>query len=154
VKQDTATCNTLHRFATKLAQLICSTFRINGSINRAICGDWVHLVRRPLFGLLYRPRMVDECGVVGGMRIGRGNISTRGENVLVPQIPHNLGSNPGRRGEKPATNRLSYSTANPFVSVYSVNRPNLTGGETEAYIVTCILTPVCATNKLGTVRRA
>jgi hypothetical protein len=28
-----------------------------------------------------------------------------------PQIPHDLGSNPGRRGGKPATNRLSYGTA-------------------------------------------
>jgi hypothetical protein len=36
------------------------------------------LVRRPLFGLLYQPRMIDdECGAVDGMRIGRGNKSTR-----------------------------------------------------------------------------
>jgi hypothetical protein len=40
--------------------------------------DWVHLVRRPLTGLLYQPRMIDdECGAVGGMRTGRGNRSTR-----------------------------------------------------------------------------
>jgi hypothetical protein len=36
----------------------------------------------------------DECGVVGGMRIGRGNRSTRRKPALVPlclpQIPHDL----------------------------------------------------------------
>jgi hypothetical protein len=58
--------------------------------------DWVHLVRRPIFGLLYQPRMIDdgECGVVGGMRIGRGNRSTRRKPASVPlyppQIPHDL----------------------------------------------------------------
>jgi hypothetical protein len=54
----------------------------------------------------------DECGAVGGMRIGRGNQSTRRKPALVPlrppQIPHDLGSNPGRRGGKPATNSLNY----------------------------------------------
>jgi hypothetical protein len=56
--------------------------------------DWVHLVRRPLIGLLYQPRMIDECGAVGGMRIGRGNRSTRRKAAPVPlcppQIPHDL----------------------------------------------------------------
>jgi hypothetical protein len=40
----------------------------------------VHLLRRPLFGPLYQPRMIDdddddddECGAVGGVRIGREN---------------------------------------------------------------------------------
>jgi hypothetical protein len=38
----------------------------------------LHLVRRPLSGLLYQPRMIyDECGAVGGIRIGRGNRRTR-----------------------------------------------------------------------------
>jgi hypothetical protein len=53
------------------------------------------LVRRPLFGLLYQPRMIDdECGVVGGMRIGRGNRSNRRKPAPVPlrppKIPHDL----------------------------------------------------------------
>jgi hypothetical protein len=57
--------------------------------------DWVHLVRRPLFGLLYQPRVIDdECGAVGGMRIGRGKRSTRIKPTPVPlcppQIPHVL----------------------------------------------------------------
>jgi hypothetical protein len=57
--------------------------------------DWVRLVRRPLTGLLYQPRMIDdECGAIGGMRIGRGNQSTRKKpaavSLCLPQIPLNL----------------------------------------------------------------
>jgi hypothetical protein len=57
--------------------------------------DWVHLVRRPLTGLLYQPLTIDdECAVVGGMRIGKGNRSTRRKPAPVslwpPQIPHDL----------------------------------------------------------------
>jgi hypothetical protein len=70
-------------------------------------------------GLLYKPRMIDadDCGAIGGMKIGRGNQSTRRKPapapLCPPQIPHDqtLGSNPGRRGGKPATNRLSYGAA-------------------------------------------
>jgi hypothetical protein len=38
-------------------------------------GDWVCLVLRPVFGPLYRPRVLDddECTAVSGMRISRGN---------------------------------------------------------------------------------
>jgi hypothetical protein len=56
--------------------------------------DWVYLVRRPLIGLLYQPRVIenDNCGVVGGLRISRGNRSTRKNPAPVPfcppQIPH------------------------------------------------------------------
>jgi hypothetical protein len=76
----------------------------------------VHLVRRPLFRLLYQPRMIDdECGAVGGMRIGRGNGSTRRKPALVPlcppQIPHVMDSNLGRRGRKSAADPLTYDTA-------------------------------------------
>jgi hypothetical protein len=46
------------------------------------------LVRRPLFGVLYQPRMVDEeYGSVGGMRIFRGNGSTRRKPAPVPLRP-------------------------------------------------------------------
>jgi hypothetical protein len=59
------------------------------------------LVRRPPFGLLYQPRMTDddddddnECGAVGGMKIGRGNRGTRRKRAPVPlcspQIPYDL----------------------------------------------------------------
>jgi hypothetical protein len=57
--------------------------------------DWAHLVLRPLFGLLYQPRMIDdECGAVGGMRIGRRKRYTRRKPAPVPfrppQVPYNL----------------------------------------------------------------
>jgi hypothetical protein len=44
-------------------------------------------------GLLYKPQMIDEgdCGAIGGMRIGRGNRSTRRNRapaqLCPPQIP-------------------------------------------------------------------
>jgi hypothetical protein len=72
------------------------------------------LVRRPPIGQLYQPPMMDddECGAVGGM-IYKGNWMKEPTPVpLCPQqIPHDPGSNPYRRSEKPATNRLSYGTA-------------------------------------------
>jgi hypothetical protein len=57
--------------------------------------DWIHLVRRSIAALLYQPRMIDdECGVVGVLRIGRGNWSIRGKHALLllcpPQIPYDL----------------------------------------------------------------
>jgi hypothetical protein len=54
------------------------------------------LVRRLLIDLLYQPQMIDDdkCGAVGGMRIDRGNRSTRSKPTPVSlcpsQIPHNL----------------------------------------------------------------
>jgi hypothetical protein len=38
---------------------------------------WVQLVQQPLTDLLYQPQMIDEYGAFGGMRIVRGNRSTR-----------------------------------------------------------------------------
>jgi hypothetical protein len=69
-------------------------------------------------GLVYKPQMTDEgdYGAISGMKIGRGNRSTRRKPapapLCPPQIPHDhSGSNPDRRGGKPATNRLSYGAA-------------------------------------------
>jgi hypothetical protein len=70
-------------------------------------------------GLLYRPKMIneDDCGAIGGMKIGRANRSTRRKlapaPLSPPQIPHDQtrARTPGRRGGKPATNRLSYGAA-------------------------------------------
>jgi hypothetical protein len=45
-------------------------------------------------GLLYQPRMIDDgdCGAIGGMKIGKGNRSTRRNPapapLCPPQIPH------------------------------------------------------------------
>jgi hypothetical protein len=56
--------------------------------------DWVHLVCRPLIGLLYQPQMMDVYGEFGGMRTGRENWSTQSKPAPVPlcppQIPHDL----------------------------------------------------------------
>jgi hypothetical protein len=45
-------------------------------------------------GLLDQPQIIDGYGAVGGMRIGRGNRSTRRKPAPVPrcppQIPHDL----------------------------------------------------------------
>jgi hypothetical protein len=55
-----------------------------------------HLVCRPIFGLLYQPRKIndDDCVIVGWMRIGRGNSSTRRKSAPLPlyprQVPHDL----------------------------------------------------------------
>jgi hypothetical protein len=37
-------------------------------------------------GLLYQPKMIDDgdCGAIGGMKIGRGNRSTRMKPAPVP----------------------------------------------------------------------
>jgi hypothetical protein len=54
-------------------------------------GLWV---LRPLTGLLYQPRMTGDgnCGEIGGMKIGKGNRSTRRKPapapLFPPQIPH------------------------------------------------------------------
>jgi hypothetical protein len=53
---------------------------------RGVGWDWVHLARRSLIGLLYQSRMIHKYGAFSGMRIGRGNRSTRGKSA------------PGRRG--------------------------------------------------------
>jgi hypothetical protein len=74
------------------------------------------VVRRPLIGLFYQPRMVDEYGAFGGLSIGRGNRSIRRTPAPVshcpPQIPQDdPGSNPGCRVGKSATNHLDYGMA-------------------------------------------
>jgi hypothetical protein len=57
--------------------------------------------------------MINECGAVGGMRIGRGNRRTRGKTRAVPlcplEIPHDLNWDRTRAG-RPATYRLNYCT--------------------------------------------
>jgi hypothetical protein len=63
--------------------------------------------------------MIDEgdCGAIGGMKIGRGNRSTRRKPALVPLCPPQIRHDQTRaqtadhRGGKPATNRLSYGVA-------------------------------------------
>jgi hypothetical protein len=57
-----------------------------------------------------------DDGEFGGIKIGRGN-QVLGESLPQRHFVHHkshlpdLGSNPGRRGGKPATNSLSYGAA-------------------------------------------
>jgi hypothetical protein len=84
--------------------------------------DWVHLVRRPLFGLLYQPRMNDRWLVC----CSRWNENWQGKPkysektcpsatlFTTNSTSPDLGLNPGRRGGKPAINRLSYGTVSSW----------------------------------------
>jgi hypothetical protein len=84
------------------------------------------MVRRPLFGLLYQPRLIDgECGAVGGMRIGRGNRNTRRKPAPVPlhppQIPCDL---TWARTPAAAVESLSYGT-NLKMLIYVIRQMTL-----------------------------
>jgi hypothetical protein len=58
------------------------------------------------------------CGAIGGMKICRGNPKYSGATTSTTNSvwPY-LGSNPGRRGGNPATNRLSYVMAPTAVRI-------------------------------------
>jgi hypothetical protein len=45
------------------------------------------LLRQPLFGLLYQPRIIDAHRVLFGMRIGKGKWITRRKPAVVPFFP-------------------------------------------------------------------
>jgi hypothetical protein len=70
-------------------------------------------------GLLYQPQIIGDgdCGEIGGMKICRGNRSTRRKPASAALLSTtnstrlDQGLNPGGRGGKPATNRLSYGAA-------------------------------------------
>jgi hypothetical protein len=68
----------------------------------------------------------DDCEdgeLFGGMKIGRGNRSTRRKPATVPLCPPQIpldqtpGSNPGRRGGKPATNYKWICSRNNSISL-------------------------------------
>jgi hypothetical protein len=85
--------------------------------------DWVHLVLRPLFDLLYQPLITDdnECGAVGGMRIGWGNRSTRWQPVPVPlcppQNPYGLTWGRTRAAVVGSRRQTAWAVARPTLSV-------------------------------------
>jgi hypothetical protein len=76
-------------------------------------------------GLLYQLRMIGDGDweEIGGMKIGKGNRSTRMKPAPAPLLSTtnptwlDPGLNPGRRSGKQATNRLSYGAAN-LATVY------------------------------------
>jgi hypothetical protein len=64
-------------------------------------------------GLLYLLRMIVTMEEFGGVKIGRGNRSTRRKPALSTTNPTwpDPGANPGHLGGKPATNCFSYGAA-------------------------------------------
>jgi hypothetical protein len=69
--------------------LLCDMVVSLGGVRQSPLGTSATVV------LLYQPQMIDDgCGAVGGMRIGRGNRSTRRKPAPVPlcppQIPHDM----------------------------------------------------------------
>jgi hypothetical protein len=77
--------------------------------------NWVHSSRRLPIGLLYLPRVIVR--MENFVECLAGDTEVLGENLPSFHFVHHKshftwpGGNPGRRGGKPATNRLSYSTA-------------------------------------------
>jgi hypothetical protein len=69
-----------------------------------------------IIDLLYKPQMIDEgdCGAIGGMKISRGNRSIREKTCLNTTLSTTNPTypDPATNPSKPATNRLSYGTAN------------------------------------------
>jgi hypothetical protein len=86
--------------------------------------DWVHLVR-PLGCLLYQSQVIDECGAVGGMRIGRGNQSTRRKPAPLPlcppQNPHDLTWDQTRAAAVGSRRLTTWAMARPYSLHYTNN---------------------------------
>jgi hypothetical protein len=68
-------------------------------------------------GLLYQSRMIDDYGAVGGIRIGRGNRSTRRKPAPVPlcppQILHDLTWNRTRAAAVGSPRLTAWAMARP-----------------------------------------
>jgi hypothetical protein len=100
----------LHIIAKKSTYKLTSWAETPEFINNLF---WGYLVHRQLTGLLYQPWMMDdECGAVRGMRVARGNRSTRRKLASLPlcppQIPHDLIRS---QTQAAAVGSLSYGTA-------------------------------------------
>jgi hypothetical protein len=83
--------------------------------------NWVHSAFRPPIDLLCQPRVITMMEKLVGWWVAR-ETEVLGKNLpqchFVHHKPHMLctEASPGRRGGKPATNRLSYGTAFRSVS--------------------------------------
>jgi hypothetical protein len=88
--------------------------------------DWVQLLRRPLIGLLYQPRMTDgdECGAVYGFRIDKGyrRIRTEPEPVSLcpPQIPYDVTYARTRAAEVETLRLTAWAMARPLSGCFFI----------------------------------
>jgi hypothetical protein len=78
--------------------------------------NWVHSARRPPIGLLYLPPSIVRLKNLVEWWLA-GETEVLGENLTQCHSVHYKSymtwpdANPGRRGEKPMTNRLNYGMA-------------------------------------------
>jgi hypothetical protein len=92
----TASCNPFYiSHHNKCSECLNTTFSLH--FNIIISGVRLSpLGTAATIGLLYQPQMTDDgdCGTIGGIKIGRGNRSTRRKPAPLPlcppQIPHDL----------------------------------------------------------------
>jgi hypothetical protein len=94
---------------------------------------WLKWNRGHFLAYCNSPGWCDDCGAIDGMNDGQGksaysekpcpnaSLSTTNPTWL------DSGSNPGRRGGKPATNRLSYDTAIQVIYVTSLSFRAMSG---------------------------
>jgi hypothetical protein len=108
------------------------------------CG--VHLVLRPLFGLLYQPRMIhdDDVGAIGGMKIGRGNRSTRRKPAPVPlgqpQIPHDRTQARTRAAEVGRRRLTAWAVARPTTTTTTTTTTNNNNNTHNLYFSSYVIT--------------
>jgi hypothetical protein len=84
--------------------------------------NWVHSVRRPLNGLLYLPRVPKYS-----------EKTCPGATLSTTNPTWDPGLNPGRRGWKPATNRLSYGAATVMSSVERGKKNDCSGEDQQQF---------------------
>jgi hypothetical protein len=83
--------------------------KVSRSLFLCVGQDWVHLVRRPLFGLLHQPRMMDndERGAISVM-LGKRNRSALRKPGPVPLCPPQI------------PDKLIWATTRAAVAIYCI----------------------------------
>jgi hypothetical protein len=112
-------------------------------------------------GLFYQPRMIGDgdCEEIGGMKIDRGNRNTRRKPAQRQFVHHKSHMtrpvlNPGHRGGKPATNRLSYGAAFGLVKIFLLSYSRIIDAfsiQTVAGIAQSTLATGCGVNLRGSI---
>jgi hypothetical protein len=86
--------------------------------------DWLHLIRRPLTGLLYQPWAIDECGAVSGIRISNENRNTWRLPALTPicppKMPHDLTWAQTRAAAVESRRLTAWAMARPSCFLFAV----------------------------------